>query len=352
MFSTINQEKVDEFMRVFDRMSILSVAIKTCEKENIPTEVFRDFTIEFTQLKKDKQNLEFELLADFIDTNILKFKDNWYGIVFYKNRVRKLFLAPIKEDVDFKELENIVSNKSFIPEHDLSLYRDLNEDTNNRNRVCAEALKLVHEVVSGNSNRLLVSHHAYMRWEERVANKKLSRTDAIKAIEEDFDKAKKVYTSSEAEFYLNEDSMVFYCVKNKNVLVSLWINSFEPIEYPKLVKNITLLQLEYLNDLQQNIENQKKDNNKQIEEFVDNTKKYAEEIQQFKSEIESLQQQIADKEALIEHTIKTKEELLVKNEELDKKLISQEDILFTKFRMDLKNYEEEEKLSEIELEDE
>lgn len=362
MFSTVNKEHADRFLYLRRRAEVLNIIIEMSDHAGLDTKKFYDMTVERNNILSELAGAEFKLLSDFVTSNalLLSEEDNVWGFVYeskHKAGRRKVWVMPIRKGVTKEELEEIASRKKFSPEQDLVMVKDYDVYQREYTEIQREALSIVQgkdvpvvHFKAGGTQSLLVTYHAMRRWIERVANinhfpiPQELRSGIFRDIQEDFKRASFVYHSDSrnADYYFNEDSLIIYCVKSGNMLISLWKNSFQPFEYDKIKHQIVIYQLEYITNIQKSIYAKRKNIANKVNEQENAIRQAEAEVEHLEEQLSAIQKKIDAKKQFIEELQTAKQDTVNEVEKMEEKLREQEDILFTKTDV---NTEDEEELS-------
>ena len=363
MFSKANKENAERFLYLRRRAEVLNIIIEMSDNAGIDSKKYYDMSVERRNVLNELAGAEFKLLSDFVTSNALLLREegNVWGFVYeskHKAGRRKIWVLPIREGVTKEALEEISSKKNFSPDTDLGFLKDWDVYQKEYTEIQREALSVVQGEGSFSATNnfkdgehpqaLLVTYHAMRRWIERVSEFKTfpipqeMRSGIFRDIQADFKNARFIYHSNfrNSDYYFNEESLVIYCVKSGNMLISVWKNSFQPFEYDKLKRQIVLLQLEYITQMQRSIFAKRKNIVNKVNEQEAAIQKAEAEIEHLEEQLAAIQEKIATKKKSIEELQSINKDTLDEVQKMEEKLKEQEDVLFTKTDVETEDEEE------------
>ena len=347
MLDTISENIGNQLFEAKLTLSAINLAMRNAKSLDFDSSKMARLTSYKTKIYNDKKALEFNALSELVTQDVDLLSNGWMAIAYYKdnnkNSARQLFLTPLKNisvseaiDVLNKNQNNISPQKLFknyIDEQQINIYR---LQVNNK------AVSLLQSIIMEESKQQykeIITAHAFKRWCERILNNLDSnslsiseRKKVLQDIHKDFSSAKLKYSQKETskDFYLNEDSMIIYCVK-KNTIISIWKNDFG-FSCDDINASITLKQFEYINKKQNDVEEENNNLSTEIsniEETISNQKTI---LAQLKEELFLLKEKIEDKEQDIQLGQEQIKELKNKINQSKKDLMKEENILFKKFK--------------------
>lgn len=347
MLDTISENIGNQLFEAKLTLSAINLAMRNAKSLDFDSSKMARLASYKTKIYNDKKALEFNALSELVTQDVDLLSNGWMAIAYYKdnnkNSARQLFLTPLKNisvseaiDVLNKNQNNISPQKLFknyIDEQQINIYR---LQVNNK------AVSLLQSIIMEESKQQykeIITAHAFKRWCERILNNLDSnslsiseRKKVLQDIHKDFSSAKLKYSQKETskDFYLNEDSMIIYCVK-KNTIISIWKNDFG-FSCDDINASITLKQFEYINKKQNDVEEENNNLSTEIsniEETISNQKTI---LAQLKEELFLLKEKIEDKEQDIQLGKEQVKELQNKINQSKKDLMKEENILFKKFK--------------------
>ena len=347
MLDTISENIGNQLFDAKLTLSAINLAIKNARNLNFDASKMARLISYKTKIYNDKKSLEFNALADLVTKDVDMLSNGWMAIAYYKDNnkrsARQLFLTPLKNmsvsevvDILNKNQNNISPQKLFknyIDDQQINIYR---LQVNNK------AVSLLQSIIMEDSKQEyeeIITAHAFKRWCERILNNLNANTlsvserkKVLQDIHKDFSSAKLKYSQQETskDFYLNEESMIIYCVK-KNTIISIWKNDFG-FSCNDINASITLKQFEYINQKQKNVEIESNNLLTEISNIENDISSQETSLLQLKEELSLLKEKIKDKEQDIQLEQEQIKELKEQINQAKKDLVKEENILFKKFK--------------------
>ena len=350
MLDKISETVANQLFEAKLNLSAINLAIRNAKSLNFNSSQMARLSSYKAKMFSEKKTVEFNALAELVTKNVDKLSNGWMAIAYYKENnnkktSRQLFLTPLEDNISVSDVIDTLNknqNNSNNPQLLFKKYIDDSKINLYRLQVNNKAISILQSIIMENNKQSyeeIITAHAFSRWCERILNRldtdNLSieeRKEILQSIHKDFSHATLKYSQKDTEkdFYLNEDSMIIYCVKN-NTIISIWKNDFG-FSCEEINASITLKQFDYLNKKQKEVEEEDENLDKEIFTIKGNIDTQKLELTQLKEELHSLKERIKK----WEQNIQDKEEEIVdlqnKKNQVQKELIKEENILFTKFK--------------------
>lgn len=307
MLNYIEPHIAEELLKARVECTALNLALNNTKKMKLNIKDTSPLRIRKAKAEVTKKELEFKALSGLVTENIVLLKDNWYAIAYYlnkknrKNNIRSLFITPIKSEYKIddikKKLAPLYKNNRNELQNPASILKGImdnkkiNKYKSEINKISLLALeKLMKkdsdeelsskefalENIQKDNKNFIITRHAYQRWCERIEkfqcdtdkktflkiNNVETKKDIIPKITSAFKKSEKIYEKVDddnIQYYLNKENMIFFCVKDNNLLITIWQNNFGFTN--EINTQITLMQLKHIQDMKLvYFENRKKNN--------------------------------------------------------------------------------------------
>ncbi len=221
--TNINYLSVIEALRLLQNRQTEETLDTETEEPNI-SEIEGNLNKIRNEILEHKTQIEREASSNLITTSMVPLVDGWYCIAFYsdkKHSLRKLYFALLAPNADFEAIEKHVNKyDNEHPKQFVEQYLDREKFLPVYKKIHAAARNLA---AGGSLDDIAyMSDHAFQRYEERAGN-----PDEIPDATDDLRAAELVYEqeTSGTKYYLNKESMLFYCVKN-GVVATCWKHDF------------------------------------------------------------------------------------------------------------------------------
>src|SRR5574344_1470781 len=306
-FANINKDKMNKFMDIRFLREVVNKAILKAKSLGITEN--QPLIIKKLQAEQDYKDIYEQILGEFYNSNLVKFDDNWYGILSVNNKKSELTVVPLCEN----NLEEIYIDFTVNKEKPRENYSQfIKENTNHealddyKNKILRKRDELLNTIfvcsdhIMKDGEKYLITSHCINRWEERINNKKTkiklnTHEIIVKQLNSVFNKAKKVYTSEtlNTNFYLDKKTMIFFAVSDENVILTLWKNSYG-FSDSHINDLTTMLQLEYIVKYKEKASKEQKKINSENEQLYKNYIELEDNITDIKKEIAKLQKKVND----------------------------------------------------------
>lgn len=346
MLDSINEKTEQEFFELKTKLSAINLAIKNAQRLKFDRSKISTLYSMKANVITEKKKKEFEALTELVTKDITLLSNGWMAIAYFKGNKqtsRQLFLTPLKDNISSSHVANILNkNSSRQPQEILKPFLDEQKLTLYRLQVNNRAIEILQSMImedNKENNREIVTAHAFRRWCERILDGINSnnldvegRKEILQKIHEDFSKATLKYSQDETgkDFYLNEKSMIIYCVKN-HTIISLWKNDFG-FSFEDINIDITLKQFDFINKKKQELKEGQNQLDEKIQSCNEVLEEYNEELEELKEEYQKLKEKIKKQEENIELEKNKIFKLTNEKINLEENLRKEEGILFKKFK--------------------
>ena len=351
-FAKIPQDKLDSFFEIRLIHDATNKALTRAKSLGFTESNCQPLIIEKLKTMRTFKEAQQEIINSCVSTNLIKFNNDWYGILNVVNKKTELVVCPflsVNMDSIFVDLfcekpKTRDEFSKFIKEN--MNHEALNEYKNLLIRKQDEILNKFFDCTDHlmkNGTKFLITSHCLKRWDERInlGNGRFDndkRNVIVKDLIRSFKRSKFVYSSDSigSNFYLDKAKMIFFAVSDDNIILTLWKNSYG-FSDDKINDMTTLMQLEYICKCQKNI--QKYANRVQLKNQKQDLEKeeLARKIDQVKEDMSKLQRQL---QSLEDKSNFISQEIANRNNEFSKKkkdLKHEESLIFKQHEIVVKN---------------
>lgn len=346
MLDSISNKTEQELFGLKTKLSAINLAIKNAQRLKFDRSKISSLYSMKANVIAEKKKKEFEALSELVTKDVTLLSNGWMAIAYFKGNKqtsRQLFLTPLRDNISSSSVTNILNkNSSRLPHEILRPFLDEQKLTVYRLQVNNRAIEILQSMImeeNKENDREIITAHAFRRWCERILNEVNSNTlnvderkQVLQEIHKDFSKAILKYSQEETgkDFYLNENSMIIYCVKN-HTIISLWRNDFG-FSFEDINIDITLKQFDFINKKKQEFKEGKVQIEDEIQSCNECIETYNNELEELKEEYQKLKEKIKQKEEDIESEKTKILNFNNKKNKLEENLRKEEGILFKKFK--------------------
>ena len=346
MLDSISDKTEQELFELKIKLSAINLAIRNAQRLKFDRSKVSSLYSMKANIIAEKKKKEFEALAELVTKDITLLSNGWMAIAYFKGNKqssRQLFLTPLKDNISSSSVANILNkNPAHQPQEILKPLLDEQKLTLYRLQVNNKAIEILQSIImedNEENDREIITAHAFRRWCERILDGTNSnnldveeRKVILQKIHEDFSKAILKYSQEETgkDFYLNENSMIIYCVKN-HTIISLWKNDFG-FSFEDINIDITLKQFDFINKKKQELKDRQIQLDEKIQFCTETLDDYNDKLEELKEEYQKIKERIKKKEKDIETEKNKILEFNNQKNNLEESLRKEEGILFKKFK--------------------
>lgn len=336
-FTKIPTKDLQSFMESRKMQDAINKALSKAKSYGMSEQECQPLIIQKLKIVNEfKQNKNY-IISCCIDSNLVDFGNNWYGIVCSNGKQNDLIVHPLVSNtlnqiyVDFvsERIKKKEEYDSFIKANTdfgtLDEYK--NEILRLRDKLIFDFFNCADSITKDNKEYKLTSH-CMRRWRERiephietmnVENHEL----VVDGITKSFQRSEFVYLGDDenCKFFLDKEEMIFFVVSMDNIIMSLWRNDFGFTD-KKINAVATLMQLENVQKLRNEYEDYKFNKwleidymksersyissdideiNRQIEELTKQRTSLREKDEEIRNNITSIQNDVNEKHVALLH---------------------------------------------------
>ena len=330
-FTKIPMQELQSFMDSRKMQDAINKALSKAKSYGMSEQECQPLIIQKLKVANEFKQKKNYIISCCIDSNLVDFGGNWYGIICTNGKQNDLIVHPLVSNTLDQIYVDFVSERvkrkdeydTFIKEN--TDFGTLDEYKNDilrlRDKVIFDFFNCADSLIKNNKEYKLTSH-CMRRWRERIEPhiEKMNVENhelVVEGITKSFQRSQFVYLGDDenCRFFLDREEMIFFVVSMDNIIMSLWRNDFgfsdkkiNAIATSMQLENVQKfrdeyedyklqkwLEVDYLKSERNYINSDIDEINKQIEQLISARTELRNRDEEIRNEISAVQSNVNDK---------------------------------------------------------
>ena len=258
-FAKIPIKDINAFVDIRKQNDAINKAITKAKSYGMSESECQTLTLKKLKIAQEYKDIKDKVMFGCIDSNLIDFGDNWYGILCSVNRKNELIVHPLVSNcleeiqIDFnnsrlkprEEYDSIIKNNTDF--ESLNSYK--NDVMRMRDSMLFEFLDCT-DIIYKDDVCYNLTSHCMRRWNERIRHSKDKVTietheEIVNEIANAFEKSEYVYQGDDenSRFFMNKEYNIMFVVTIDNIIMTLWRNNFG-FTNEEINRTATIMQLD------------------------------------------------------------------------------------------------------------
>jgi hypothetical protein len=299
--SKSSQANVEQFMENRMAVDAIGKALSRAKSYGFTNAERQPLIIQKLKIANAYKESKERILTDFVNCNVMELTENWYAILCLNGSKKDILVCPLNKK-NLADIQHDFITGKLKPQSEYGQFIKQNTNHKALDQYKIDTFKVADKImeefldcictITRNKQEYSLTSHCLRRWNERVYENdeklnKDTRKNAVGDLAKSFAESQLVYENSDGRFFFNKEDVIFFVVSQDNSVVTLWKSKFG-FSCEDIDRVTTLMQLDYINQIQKEFYAYKEECDKEVERLKEEENSYINSVHYLEEQIESL----------------------------------------------------------------